>query len=238
MIMINLLPHELRPIKRTPLPYIGGVALLIAALVAVAVMFLGMESKIKTVNTEINKCKAEFSKTTDIKGEDGKPITLEQVVDKYEQLFERKDLLELRVSIIKEILSDRIIWSEQLQRLTKLTPDNMWYRRIRVIWQDFKEQQIKKNPKTGEPELDKKTKQPMLETKTVKKPILEVSGYVIPDEKGSVETNKLFTQLDTDPEFKKQFTDGLPAFNDTTFNNFTVREFTIQFRIKSGEKSE
>ena len=237
MIRINLLPHELRPIKRTPLPYIGGALLIVAAIAGVAVMMMSVTANIAGVNAKIANSKAEFSKTTKIVGKDGNPLTLDEVVKEHKSLFERKDLLEKRVAIITDILSDRIIWSEQLFRLTKLTPDNIWYKRIRVNWKDFKEKQYKLNKK-GEPELDKKTKEPIVETKVVKKPILEISGYVIPDEQGNVQITELFGQLVKDPDFSRQFTDPIPVLKDTAYNDFRVREFTLEFRIVTDLKSD
>ena len=61
MIRINLLPEELRPIKRTPLPYLVSSAVLIGACVLMALMFLSGWATIQSKKAEYAKNEEEFA---------------------------------------------------------------------------------------------------------------------------------------------------------------------------------
>lgn len=222
MITVNLLPNEFRPVKHSPAPYIAGIALFLFALFVIMSMFFGAQARIASARDELEAKKTEFA-------------ALEDVVLRYNELSEQKKELEVKVQIIKDILSDRIIWSEHLHRLASLTPKNIWYRRIRVTWQSFKEQQIKKDPRTGNPVLDQRTKQPQMEMTTVQRPVLEISGYVIADEQGERQISPLLDKT-TEPgsEFAKDFTLLRPRIEDTEFKGFSVRGFTLEYLIESG----
>lgn len=219
MILVNLLPEELRPIKRTPLPHILSVALLLAAIAGSAFVFYQNFAR-------TNALKAEIARTEqDLK-------SLKAIVDEYNQLGQRKNQLKDKVDTIEEILRDRKIWSQHLHRLAQLTPDNFWYSGIKETQQNFRENQIKRDEK-GEPVINKKTKEPEMEVVTVSKPILEISGYIVNDEQGRAEINQLLQATAEDPEFSANFELLRPGFNDTDFNGYKVRAFTAEYEIKT-----
>lgn len=224
MITINLLPHELRPIKHSAMPYVLSGLVFLAVVFGMAFVFMTMLARMASTRQELDAKQAELS-------------ALAEVVKDYNNLSQRKITLEKKAKIIKEILSDRVIWSEHLNQLARLTPDNIWYKRIRVVWQSFKEQQIKKDPKTGKVVLDPKNQQPQMETKSIQKPVLEISGFVVADAQGERQVSPLLdstTKVDSD--FAKIFTLQPPKIEDTEFKGFAVRGFTLNYVIETGGK--
>lgn len=237
MIIINLMPHHLRPVKRTPLPYLLSFLVLLVVLAGIGYLFVRTHAAILDATREKARLEAEFKTPTNVLNDKGERITLSDIVEEYKKLSEEKKKLESRIAIIKEILSDRIIWSEQLHKLAALTPVNIWYERIRVTWQTIKEKRIQTDPKTGKPVMDPKTKEVKMEIQNVKRPVLEVTGYVISDEQGERQISPLLestTDPQKDPEFVKQFTLMRPRLEDTEFNGFSVRKFTLEYLIESG----
>lgn len=224
MILINLLPEELRPIKRTPLPYIitgGGLLLSIAGMALVFITNMathsGLNAELATNNQELTR--------------------LQPVIDEFNALSNKKLELQDKIETIQEILSDRKIWSEHLHKLATLTPDNVWYSRIRVYSKPERRQQQRINPETKKPELDAKTGQPKMETVNVSVPVLEVSGYVVNDDTGTANVAPLSDATSRDPEFAQHFKfDNVSKLEDTLYKEFTVRSFTLQYKIQVAEK--
>ncbi len=243
MIRINLLPEQYRPLKKSILPYFLSLIVLILGLVTIIFFYMSQYQEMLQVEAQKNNLQKEYDAPTNLKNEEGEFITLSGVVNEYRKLDKKKQELEKRVDVIQEILSDRIIWSENLFLLANLTPENVWYDRIRVTWQTFREKVIKLDQKTGKPVLDPKTKEPQFEQKSVKKPILEITGYVISGEQGERQISPLIENT-TDPEkassFVKQFTLLRPKIEDTEFNGFSVRKFTLEYLIeaKPGVKND
>ena len=221
MIRVNLMPYHLRPVKRTPVPYLLSLVVLAAVVLGIFLLFMGKQAEIRGVRNELARIESELAALSD-------------TVDEYNALSEKKLQLQERISTIKEILSDRIIWSKQLHRLAALTPDNIWYKRIRVTWQTFKEQQVKTDPKTGEAIRDPRTNEIETEVTNVRRPILEVAGYVINDEQGESKIYPLTERTTEDPDFSKMFTLLRPRVDFTEFNGFAVRGFTLEYQINPG----
>jgi cell shape-determining protein MreC len=222
MIIINLLPQELRPIKRTPLPHLLSVLVLIAALAGMAFMFLTVTRNISNANSELAKANEELE-------------GLRDTVEEYNALSEKKQQLENKISVIQEILSDRIIWSEQLHRLSELTPDNFWYKRIRETSKTVRVERVELDPKTGEEVKDKDGK-PKIVKENVKRPVFEISGYVINNEQGSSRINPLTYNTTQDEAFSKIFTLDSPNITDAEYNGYAVRGFALEYNIATGDE--
>ncbi len=243
MIRINLLPEQYRPIKKSILPYFLALVVFVSGLVVIVLFYMSLYQKTLQFEAQKNNLQKEYDSPTNLKNENGEFITLSGVVNEYRKLDKKKQELEKRVAVIQEILSDRIIWSENLFLLANLTPENVWYDRIRVTWQTFREKVIKLDQRTGKPVTDPKTKEPQFEQKSVKKPILEITGYVISGEQGERQISPLIENT-TDPEkasyFVKQFSLLRPKIEDTEFNGFSVRKFTLEYLIeaKPGVKND
>ena len=162
MIIINLLPENLRPIKRTPLPHLLSLLVLFVALGALAFLFVSKTAEIAGKRGELQAAEAELEGLRDI-------------VEEYNALSAKKQQLENKINVIQEILSDRIIWSEQLHKLATLAPENFWYKRIRETSKSVPVEEVVIDAKTGQPELDKDGRQKVTR-RNVRRPLLEISG--------------------------------------------------------------
>src|SRR5690606_12359413 len=119
MIHINLLPHSLRPVKRTPIPYIISVLVVILALLGMGYFYTNTQLQIADARARLNKYTADFN-------------DLEAVVEDYNSMVNQKRTLSLKIETINDIVKDRIIWSEQLFNLTRILPENAWLSDFRV----------------------------------------------------------------------------------------------------------
>jgi len=219
MILINLLPEELRPIKRTPLPYIVTGGALIGAIVLMALMFISSLAKQSSLSAELDQNNKDLT-------------ALKPVIDEFNALSEKKGSLKDKIDTIQEILSDRKIWSEHLHKLATLTPQNIWYNRIRVYAKPDRQTRERINPETKKPELDAKTGLAKTEIINIKVPVLEVSGYVVNDATGTANVAPLSEATSTDPDFAKHFKfDNVSKLEDTEYKGFAVRSFTLQYKI-------
>ena len=216
MIGINLLPYHLRPVKRTPLPYMITAAILVLSLFGIASLWVGLQASIFSKGKEIEKKREELGKLTPIVEENNK------LVKQTEQLADK-------IGTIQEIAEDRIIWSRQLFNLSRLTPDNFWYKGIAEKERPIKEQQKVFNPKTKKEEI---------KDVTVRRRLLEIQGYVIKGQDGNQDIYPLTFNLEKDPEFSSMFQLNLPKFQDTEFEGYQVRSFTLEYNIVPKPKSE
>ncbi len=211
MIDINLLPEHLRPIKRSPLPHIISIALLVGVLVVLASDYLNSMREIAASEDELATLQTELD-------------TLMVYVEEAEQLAEQKGLLADKIEAIDDIVSDRIIWSRQLWNLSRLAPPNFWYSGIRVVDRQFRERRT---------DWDRDREEYVTQDTTVRRPVLEVSGYVAP-ERGGADVSPLMQAAEQDPEFSAMFQLEPPTFRDTEFEGYAVRSFTLEFIIEPG----
>lgn len=214
MININLLPWHLRPVKRSPLPYVAS--LLVAGLIVLAIAGMWVNNQSRIVEQ-----RAILKDNTE------KLQNLQDIVDEYDLLEKQKVELADKVSIINEILADRIIWSRQLWNVSRLTPDNFWYSSIVVKEKPFTKIHKEINPQTKKEEVKKIT---------VKQPVLELTGYVIEGSDGTSDINPLTFKMQDDQEFSSIFQLDLPKFQDTLFEGYKVREFTLEYLINQGDR--
>ena len=215
MITINLLPPHLLPIKRTPVPHILSLALLAGVIVVLIGLFLGKQAELRKAQNDLLAKQSEYA-------------GLSETVKEYNQLTEQKKGLADRIETIKAILSDRIIWSKQLHTLAGLTPENFWYQRIRLTEKSF--------PVTRQVWNEQKK---VMESKTdsVKNPVLEVSGYILPDPDGRSQVYDLAQPTTEDAEFSSMFELLQPTLKDEEFAGRQVRAFTLEYKIlKTGEE--
>lgn len=217
MITINLLPPELRPIKRTPVPYMVGGALLALSILAVVAMYLQNFASISSANRLLEQHKKERDE-------------LQPIIDEANQLADKKKELQEQVEAISEITSDRIIWSEQIYHLSRLALENLWYSEIEVAprtttitVQEFDPQRKKTVPKK-----QRQTKQYLI-----------VHGFVVPGESGRPDIGPFTVQAESDEEFTRTFTlDPNVFLLDTMFEGNSVREFGLEFLVKTGGSSK
>jgi Tfp pilus assembly protein PilN len=215
MIKINLLPQHLRPVKRSPLPYLASGAILAVAVLAMLGLWVRLQTQIA-------------AKEADRVAHQTQLDTLRPIVDECNQLADQKLRLADKMSIIQEIVSDRIIWSRQLFNIGRLTPDNFWYSGINEKEKTTKEMRLV---------FDEKTKKEEMKPVTVKHRVLEVSGYVIEGPGGNNDIYPLTLNLEQDKEFASLFQFSSPKLVDTEFKGYRVRSFVLEYLITQGEEA-
>jgi hypothetical protein len=216
MIQINLLPHELRPVKRSPIPYLVVFAIFMAALAGMFVVWFGGQQDISAARTKLEYDSEQYRRLAD-------------VVEKYQALQNQKLALATKLETINEIARDRIIWSRQLWNLSRLAPKNVWFSQVSL---DKKPYQVTRKV------INKQTKLVENKVETVQRPILKVSGYVVETETARKDVNPLMDATTLDPEFASLFRLEPSSFRDTEFEDFPVRYFTLDFLITPGGAPE
>ena len=214
MIAINLLPHHLRPIKRSPLPYMISGALLVMFVIFLLLDFSAVSVRVANAKATFEANQGEFEK-------------MRPIVEDSNALEAEKVGLQSRVNTIDEIVSSRIIWSKQLWELGDLSPDNIWYSGIKVTKKDFL---------VPETRIDPETKQMITEEKRVSRPVLEVSGYATEDANGRRDVNPLIDNLTQDSEFSSMFMFDRPVIEPDEYEDFSVRRFTLDFIISNAAR--
>jgi hypothetical protein len=224
MITINLLPKHLRPIKRTPIPHILSILVLMAAVAGMGFIFLTLKAQVFIVQGELEALQSDLAE-------------LDGVVKEYNQLLEDEARLASRIKAIEEITRDRIIWSRQLYNLDRLAPDNLWYTEIGIDTKRVpKEEQV--IGQDGKPMMDPATGRPRMRTVNVEVPVLKVRGYATPTPDGRFDTGAFARAAESDEEFSSLFQIEPPRIEDTVYEGYDVREFTFEFGIrKGGEES-
>lgn len=205
MITINLLPIELRPIKRTPLPYIISVVIAGVAALICTQMFIADKLTLGKIDAKLTSNQQALEE-------------LKPVVAEYKELVAKKRLLATKLTTINEIASDRVIWSYHLYNLARLAPDNLWYDSIEVTSRRVTEYIEVSDPKTGA-----KSQQPI--QKTV--PVLKLTGALAPGVDGLTEINPYLTRLVDDEEFSNIFQVEAPKLGYRDFNGQKVRTFEL-----------
>lgn len=221
MILVNLLPHDLRPIKRTPLPHVLSLLALAGALVAMGIVFLSLQAEKSGKQAQLDKINARLKE-------------LEPIREDYKRLKSEEKTLRAKVEVIEAILEARIVWSEQLDRLVKLTPENIWYDRVWVSLEDDTREVVVLDEKTRQPVIDPKTNREKVETIKTKEHRLHISGYAKTDENGGLEITPLLNNLRSDSQFATIFPFKDARYEDTAFGGYPVRKFTSDYRITPG----
>ncbi len=216
MINVNLLPHHLRPIKRTPLPYIVCFIAVIVAFAVMATVFLEKQGEVHAAQKTLNEHRDLLA-------------ALKPIVDEHNQLVQQKQELAKKIETINEIVSDRIIWSRQLWNLTRLLPANFWYSGVSVEMRRFQETITQYNPDTKQDE----TKQI-----TVMRPVLIVGGHIIPGESGSADLSPFLLTAERDDEFSSLFELETSSFEDAEFEEYPVRTFELEYLVSPKRNSK
>lgn len=218
MIRINLLPHALRPVKRSALPHILSLAVSLLVMAVLAVLFVGELGTLAAEGRNLEKTKEDLAK-------------LESVVEEHNSLIQKKVQLQDKIETIQKILADRTLWSEWLHQLASLTPGNVWYSRVRLLTRKFQEERPKLDKK-GQPMVDPKTQRAVMEKTSVDRSILEVTGYAKEDESGEKNVSRLANSTDVDPKFSEKFTLYTSKIEDTDFEGFAVKKFVFEYQIR------
>lgn len=216
MIRVNLLPHHLRPIKRSPLPYLASLLVFAIAVLAMFTVWANKQSDISSKRRDMEAHQKEYD-------------SLKPVVEEFNQLTDQKLKLADKISIIQEIVSDRIIWSRQLWNVSRLTPDNFWYKSVAEKETTTKESRLVYNEKTKKEEM---------KSVSIKRRILQLSGFVIEGPDGSNDINPITFNMEQDPEFSAMFQLSSPKLVDSEFKGYKVRSFTLDYLINMGGEEQ
>ncbi|MBI5091448.1 MAG: hypothetical protein HZB26_03290 [Candidatus Hydrogenedentes bacterium] len=220
MIVINLLPRHLRPIKRTPLPYILSGLFLLLVILASASVWLTTEASIANKKNIY----AEHKKEMD---------ALQDVVNESNDLVKKKIQLKAKTDTIQEIVRDRIIWSRQLWNLARLAPENLWYDGVSV--ETVSKQQTREViEETTDPTTKQKVKKTVQKQETVQVPVLKVSGSVIPGADGANDVSPLLLVTEKDPEFAAMFKIDDQEVKNEVVDGRQTKHFVLSFVILSG----
>ncbi len=216
MITVNLLPHEFRPIKRTPLPYIVSGSAFALSLAVIAFIYVINVANVAGANRTLNQHRSELNQ-------------LKPIVEEYNSISEKKLKLAEQVQTINQIVGDRILWSRQLFNLNRLALENMWYDGIQVSLKPFSETRTTYNPQKK-----------MNETVTVKidRRVLTLSGYVVPGKDGKSSVSPFTMATEGDSEFSGLFQLDKSTFKDTLFDDVGVREFQLEYIVRDGTTGE
>ncbi len=206
MISINLLPFELRPVKRTPLPYLFAIVIAGLAGLFCFKLFISDQLKKSDMRQQLTSNKADLK-------------SHEENIKEYNALVEKKQLLATKLKTINEIASDRIIWSFHLSTLANLAPDNLWYERIEESQRTITEYYDVTDPKTGK--VSKKPRKRII-------PVLKITGSVSADDDGLQSINPFLTLLSNDKDFSSMFEIEPPKLGYKSIGDDVVRTFEIQ----------
>jgi len=220
MIAINLLPHHLRPIKRTPLPYILSALFLLLVILASASVWLSTKASIASKQNILAQHKQELE-------------GLKEIVNEYNDLVNRKKQLKAKTDTIQEIVRDRIIWSRQLWNLARLAPENFWYDGLSV--ESVSKQQTREVlEETTDPKTQAKVKKLVTKQETVQVPVLKVSGSVIAGTEGSNDVSPFLLSTEKDPEFSGMFRIDDQEVKNEVVDGRQTKHFVLSFMILSG----
>lgn len=214
MIRINLLPHHLRPIKRTPVPYFLSVLLLLLAVATMGLLWMSNSTTILEKDVQLQNHRTQLEK-------------LQPIIDEMKELTKQEATLKVRIKVIEEIVKDRIIWSRQLWNISRLAPPNVWFSDISLSERTTQEATMVPNAATHTVE------QKML---PVKHSYLVLKGYVTVG--GADQTADIYPltfQLAKDEEFSELFTLDQPKIVDTLYNEHPVKAFTLEYQIMPRE---
>lgn len=173
MIIVNLLPEEARPKVKTPIPYIASLTILGFAVLAMVWMWMASRDALAHQRAQLAQYEGQLNQYGN-------------VVEQYNDLQDQKVALAEKIDIIKEIVKDRLVWSKELWRLSKLTPDNVWYSGINVV---------NRTATVTVMAYDAKKKKDVEKKERVTLPMLEIKGYVVADKSGKMGISPLMFNL-------------------------------------------
>jgi len=213
MIDINLLPDELRPRPRSPLPHLMTVVLAVAVVLYCLISFVGKWQTISTFEKRV----AELDKQI---------AEVHESAEAVKKLEAENRLLSAKQVAISTIMSDRIVWSKVINVLTELVPDAVWLSDLVVTSKSIPVQVP--NPDTQA--VQKTVTQYVMSRK------LEVTGYALSprEEEGVNHVGRFVSAMENekDPnynqEFAALFNNPTPqSVEDKDFEDTPVKEFKI-----------
>jgi len=218
MIDINLLPEELRPRPRSPLPYLATLAL-----VVVVVLYCVISSFV-----ELHKISGFKQRVDEL---DEQIEVVRASAEAVKELESKERRLNAKRLAIGTIMADRIVWSKVLYMLARIVPEDVW---LTGIVEKVKTERVTiDNPDPGAG--------PKKIQKTVTRRILEITGYALSprEEQGVHLVGRFVRAMEDDQDFSERFRGPEPqSVNDAEFEDVPVKDFQIWCRIAKGGSSE
>ena len=213
MIDINLLPDELRPRPRSPLPYMMTIVLAVAVVLFCLVSFVGKWQTISGFEKRITELDEQIAE-------------VHESAEAVKKLEADSRLLNAKQVAISTIMSDRIVWSKVINMLTKLVPEDVWLSDLDVS---------SKSVPVQVPNPDSQAVQKTV-TQYVMRRKLEVTGYALSprEEEGVNHVGRFVSAMEDEedqnynPEFAALFRNPEPqSIDDGVFEDTPVKEFKI-----------
>ena len=223
MIDINLLPVELRPRPRSPLPYLLTIVLAVAVVIYCLIAFVGKWRTISDFEKRIIKLDEQIAE-------------VHESAEAVKELEAGNRLLNAKQAAISTIMPDRIVWSKVIVMLAELVPEDVWLSDLAVS---------SKSVPIQVPNPDSQSAQKTV-TEYVSRRKLEVTGYALSlrEEEGVNHVGRFVSAMENEqdpnykPEFAALFNNPDPqSVDDAVFEDTPVKEFTIWCDIvKKGAK--
>lgn len=212
MINVNLLPPELRPLRRSPLPYIVVAIVGAAVILALLSMYTANQIQVANKHRQLEDLKAELQR-------------VREAAEQVKELEAKEASIAIKDRAIKDITSDRIIWAEQLHYLARLMPGQVWLKDIEVETKSRTIMVDVPDAKEGEP----KTK-----PKVIPYQSLKLTGYALShaEEIGVNLVGVFVRAIEDDAQFSSIFASPEPRLvKDEEFGDVHVKEFEVNCEI-------
>jgi Tfp pilus assembly protein PilN len=223
MIDINLLPVELRPRPRSPLPYLMTVVLAIAVVSYCLIAFVDKWQTISDFEKRITELDEQIAE-------------VHESAEAVKELEAGNRLLNAKQAAISTIMPDRIVWSKVIVMLAELVPEDVWLSDLAVS---------SKSVPIQVPNPDSQAAQKTV-TQYVPRRKLEITGYALSlrEEEGVNHVGRFVSAMENEqdpnynPEFAALFSNPDPqSVDDKVFEDTPVKEFKIWCDIvKKGAK--
>jgi hypothetical protein len=148
-----------------------------------------------------------------------------EAAEKVKELEAKEASIAVKDKAIKEMTSDRIVWSEQLYYLARLLPEQVWLKDIEVETKSRTIMVDVPDAKEGEP----KTK-----PKVIPYQSLKLTGYALSyeEEIGVNYVGVLVRAIEDDEQFTSIFTSPEPqVVKEEEFGDVRVKEFEVNCEI-------
>ncbi len=212
MINVNLLPPELRPLRKSPLPYIVVAIVAAAVVIALVSMYTANQIQVASKQRKLEDLKTELQR-------------VREAAEHVRELEAKEASIAIKDKAIKDITSDSIIWSEQLYYLARLMPEQVWLKGIDVETKSRTIMVDVPDAKEGEP----KTK-----PKVIPYQSLKLTGYALShaEEIGVNYVGVFVRAIEDDAQFSSIFTSPDPRLvKHEEFGDVHVKEFEVNCQI-------
>jgi len=201
------------------LPYIGIAMIGIVVVLALLSGFMANRALVMARQVKFDEVTTELQR-------------VRESAEKVKELEAKQASIAAKDKAIKEITSDRIVWSEELCYLARLMPNDVWLKDVQVETKTRTKTVPNPNAKEGEP----KTKKIVVPYQSLK-----LCGYAL-SEREEVGVNRvgIFVRaIEDDEQFSTYFKYPEPRLvKDEEFGGVKVKEFEVNCQIVTGKEAQ